>query len=331
MAKVRLFAGLRESAGTSHAELPGTTVGEVLREAVARFGAEFGRHLDHARVWVNGDPAAPEDAVTDGDEVALLPPVSGGSLALPAGLDRQSLYVAVIVVVLAVTTVLPSKAWFAAAVVGVAAVWAVDMVAAAEARRLGLNELPLLAAIFVAGLAVSAGGANGLGLAITAAVIVVAGWAVLVLRDRDLVAIASNMGLCVVAALATGGLVAAHAPGTTGNAIVGAFLATVTATGLAGWALARSRGRPLVDPVTGGSLAGVAAALVAAWLWDLAIAGALVVSIGLVVAMIAGRGLGSLLRTGNIYLVDRLPGSLVALDGPTMAAAALFPLVRLLL
>jgi molybdopterin converting factor small subunit len=29
-------------------------------------------------VWVNGEPASPNDPVRDDDEVAVLPPVSGG-------------------------------------------------------------------------------------------------------------------------------------------------------------------------------------------------------------------------------------------------------------
>jgi molybdopterin converting factor small subunit len=29
-------------------------------------------------VWVNGEPAEPTQAIDDGDEVAVLPPVSGG-------------------------------------------------------------------------------------------------------------------------------------------------------------------------------------------------------------------------------------------------------------
>jgi MoaD family protein len=75
---LRLFAQARESAGTATAELPGQTVGEVLDEASHRFGAAFVAVLEGSKVWLNGAQAERSDAVRAGDEVAVLPPVSGG-------------------------------------------------------------------------------------------------------------------------------------------------------------------------------------------------------------------------------------------------------------
>jgi MoaD family protein len=76
--KVRLFAQAREAAGTGADELPGTTVDEVLQAARQRYGAAFTSVLEQSRVWVNGDPAEDGQSVDDSDEVAVLPPVSGG-------------------------------------------------------------------------------------------------------------------------------------------------------------------------------------------------------------------------------------------------------------
>ncbi len=78
MAVLRLFAGAREAAGTARAEVPGDDVGQVLAAARERFGAGFGDVVDASRVWLNGQPAEHGDAVDAGDEVAVLPPVSGG-------------------------------------------------------------------------------------------------------------------------------------------------------------------------------------------------------------------------------------------------------------
>ena len=78
MATLRLFAAAREAAGTGREEVDGITVAQVLAAARARHGARFAAVLDRSRVWLNGEPAHDDDAVTSGDEVAVLPPVSGG-------------------------------------------------------------------------------------------------------------------------------------------------------------------------------------------------------------------------------------------------------------
>jgi molybdopterin converting factor small subunit len=76
---LRLFAAAREAAGAGRDVVPGRTVAEVLDEASARYGDGFVEVLASAQVWCNGEPCAPGDAVGDDDEVAVLPPVSGGS------------------------------------------------------------------------------------------------------------------------------------------------------------------------------------------------------------------------------------------------------------
>ena len=78
MAVLRLFASAREAAGTDRATIDAPTVGDVLDEAMVRFGEGFAAVLARSRVWVNGDPADRADAVGADDEVAVLPPVSGG-------------------------------------------------------------------------------------------------------------------------------------------------------------------------------------------------------------------------------------------------------------
>jgi molybdopterin converting factor subunit 1 len=79
---MRLFASAREAAGTGSDDFAvddGATVADVLAAAEARYGAAFTAVLPTCRIWVNGD-AAPADApVSAGDEVAILPPVSGGA------------------------------------------------------------------------------------------------------------------------------------------------------------------------------------------------------------------------------------------------------------
>ena len=78
MAKLRLFAQVREAAGTGSADFDGDTVAEVVAAAVAEYGGGFEALLPTCRIWVNGEPALEGDPVGPQDEVALLPPVSGG-------------------------------------------------------------------------------------------------------------------------------------------------------------------------------------------------------------------------------------------------------------
>jgi molybdopterin synthase sulfur carrier subunit len=73
-----LFASARQAAGTGTDVIDGATLGEVLDRAVERYGASFATVLGSCRVWVNGDAADRAAAVGASDEVAVLPPVSGG-------------------------------------------------------------------------------------------------------------------------------------------------------------------------------------------------------------------------------------------------------------
>jgi molybdopterin converting factor small subunit len=79
MAVLRLFAGAREAAGTSVDQVPGTTVAEVVEAARRRYGPSFSSVLEHCQIWCNGEPADGDAQVGDDDEVAVLPPVSGGA------------------------------------------------------------------------------------------------------------------------------------------------------------------------------------------------------------------------------------------------------------
>lgn len=78
MPTLRLFAAAREAAGTSVDDVSGSTVAEVLAGARARYGSAFDAVLQSSRVWVNGEPSGPDTPVRPDDEVAVLPPVSGG-------------------------------------------------------------------------------------------------------------------------------------------------------------------------------------------------------------------------------------------------------------
>jgi molybdopterin synthase sulfur carrier subunit len=78
-AVLRLFAAARQAAGTGRVEMSGPTVGAVLEQARVAYGPQFSAVLATCRVWCNGEPADLTTPLRDGDEVAALPPVSGGA------------------------------------------------------------------------------------------------------------------------------------------------------------------------------------------------------------------------------------------------------------
>jgi len=76
---MRLFASAREAAGTGTDVFDGETVADVLTAAERRYGQRFTEILGTCRVWLNGESAPVDTPVGPNDEVAILPPVSGGS------------------------------------------------------------------------------------------------------------------------------------------------------------------------------------------------------------------------------------------------------------
>jgi sulfur-carrier protein len=73
------FAAARQAAGRRQDHVEAGTVAEAMETARTRYGDDFAAVLDRSRVWVNGEPAAPDRRLFEGDEIAVLPPVSGGS------------------------------------------------------------------------------------------------------------------------------------------------------------------------------------------------------------------------------------------------------------
>ena len=75
---VRLFAALRELAGTGSVDANGATAGDVAEALGAKYGERFSKIASVSTFVVNGERADRSTPIADGDEVAILPPVSGG-------------------------------------------------------------------------------------------------------------------------------------------------------------------------------------------------------------------------------------------------------------
>ena len=76
---VRLFAGLRERAGWSERELEAASIGEIWSQL------GLGEEPAGLLYAVNQEYADRSTGLSDGDEVAIIPPVSGGAFRLVDG------------------------------------------------------------------------------------------------------------------------------------------------------------------------------------------------------------------------------------------------------
>ena len=333
MARVRLFANLRELAGASEVEIEGDTVGAVLDEAADRYGQEFKRSLGHARVWLNGEPAQAQDPVGRLDEVALIPPVSGGAATLTVG----AIQVALITVALLVANAFAEPAWFIATLVGAGAIWVWDISGDDELGR--PFRLPVLLAVLAGSLAtygfevadlVPAGRGIGLGVAAGLAVVITLVSAVFSPRHRSLVSLVSTAVVALAATLAVGSLILVRIQTVQGQDLIWVFLAMVIVGKAAAGLLAAAK-TPSLDPLTGAVVATVLTAAAASFVWDLNLFALFLIGVFVAIGLVAGISMGSLLRVGEVYLTDAVEGSLVALDGPLLAALVYAPFITLLL
>jgi len=85
MPAVKLFANLRQLAGTKELSTTGSTLGTVLNELIEQYPAlngvvlENGQIRPHVVITINGHNATDLNAiVTEQDVIAIFPPIAGG-------------------------------------------------------------------------------------------------------------------------------------------------------------------------------------------------------------------------------------------------------------
>jgi sulfur-carrier protein len=331
MAKLRLFASLREIAGTARLDVPAETVGEVVKTASDKFGPDFARAVETARVWVNGEEAESSQPVGEDDEVVILPPVSGGSQSAAIAPTDLAGFLPLAVAIVAVLANFGDQPIWAAALVAVLAGWAVDVGNSFMVRGRPFAPLAVATAAAVSTLAAHILGPTGYGLSVALAVAVVLGWAVAFPAYRQVEVLAPTFLVGLLGALAAASLILTRSSFTPDPQAVDVFLVAVIAGVALGALVGRLPAIPFLDRFSTTAIGSVLAALAAASLWDLDVVGYLLVGVGVAVALVAGQGLSSMLRTGGVMLTERPPGFVPSLDGVVLAAAVYFPLVRLIL
>lgn len=322
MPKLRLFARFREIAGTDELTVEDGTVGEILDRAADTYGPAFANGLRTAGVWVNGSPADRNAPVRADDEMAIIPPVSGGAYAAPRTRQAftvdpaESILSVIVLAALLVSAWVPLE-WFVVISVGAALAWLWD-VADADAKRAGsINLYATLFAPPVAAAATYAWGYDGYAGGMAAAVAVAIFWPIFEARWRGVESIAMTASVSIIAAAGAGALVMLRMMSTS---IALAFLLIVAVAIIAALVTATYGGQtidPNVGTLVGALIAGLIAGLVTD---DIELATGLVAAVAVAAGLIAGRVLGSMVRIGSIAHTVRLPGQLSPLDGLWLAA-----------
>lgn len=325
---MRLFAGLRELAGSGKVVVGGSSVGEAIAEVEERYGAAFSTTLLRSRVWVNGEEASPETPLGPDDEIAILPPVSGGagrgsgSIGLPAlaGIGAAA--------VLLVANQM-SIGWWAAVVIGLVGAWVADLSFTVNDQGRDLPAGPILTALLLAALAAHRFGFIGVVVGVVVAVILPMGWAVLSDSSRMVSILAPMVLVGLVGSLATGSLIVAQRWadfGTDGVTVLVAGLAIgVVASALA----ERIPQSPLGDPIMSAGLGALVGTIGLAAIFSLDLVVFSLVGAFSALALVSGRSFGSAIRTESMRLTDRPVGTLALLDGPLLAGAVFLPVYHL--
>jgi MoaD family protein len=318
MATLRLFANLRESAGTDRVTIEADTVGDILDQANEQFGEQFSAGAAAAGVWVNGEPAQVSTVVKESDEVALIPPVSGGAVTT-ANLDfgPNLLSVALFVALIAVSWADP--AWFAFVAAGAVLAWVWDLSESSKRVRDTFVVYPPLIGATLGAIGAYAWGFEGFAGALALGVIIAVSWPVFDSNHRDFRTTAATTLVTVVATAGTAGLVLLRLTGS--YAVVAFVLVTVFA--LVGAWVAGAYGAAIqsIDANVGALLGALLAGLLSGLLIsEMDIAAGLLGGVAAAAGVIAGRTLGSLLRTGTISHTEDPPGALSMFDGAVLAA-----------
>ena len=325
MAHLRLFANLREIAGTGSLEVEGKTVAEVLDAAIRRFGSEFERALEPAQVWLDGERVPADTPVSAGSEVAAIPPVSGGAMLVRSPMAIEIGIVGALTLALFGANA-ASLQWFAVAVVLVIGVWAFDLASAAERRDLDVAFFPGVAATFAGVVATYRFGAYGMAAAAVGAVLVALIWSVFLHRLRPLESITAGAMIALTSALGAGSMVVLRLRSQDETLV---FLFVVAVAVFVSWLSDRSE-MPIVDPLVAMLIGAVVAGTVAGAFFAPDLLVAIAGSVAAAIALVAGRNLGMLVRAGGFFATGHVPGSLSYLDGVVLAAGAFWALVTIL-
>lgn len=328
MAHLRLYAELREAAGQERVEVDAATVGEAIEKASERFGSDFARAVPRSRVWLNDAAAEPEYAVSIDDEISLVPPVAGGAYASRSmSVEPTSILAAVAGIGL---YMVQDRKILITALVVILSSWVIDISTVVQNRGRDLPLGPTLLGILATVAATFTLGPVGVGLGVASVVAFVGLWAVASESNRMLINIAPMVLVGIMATAAIGSMCSVAMYPYSGDMKIDLFVVAMLGGGIGSVAVYRFPEIPLGDPILASGVGTLVATLLVAMRSGLDLVAYLLIGLALAAAMVAGRGLGSAIRTRSVQLTEAAPGLMPLFDGAVMAAIVYLPLLRML-
>jgi len=212
-----------------------------------------------------------------------------------------------------------STRWFAVVVVGIAGAWVWDAFDESAHRNSGMARWPALISIVGVVGATWNWSSEGLGVAVALSVLVVLAWAVFTPSMHTVDAAGGTLLATMVVTIASGSLVLVRL-GAHGQSRITAFLIMLLVAHFVMWLRLGSEDTGFLDPHTAAALAVLIVGVAAGVVWDTSLLAMLLAAAAVAAAFLAGRAFGSAFRTGDLYLLEVLPGFLVPLDAAMLAA-----------
>ena len=189
----------------------------------------------------------------------------------------------------------------------------------AARRGSGLVRWPALLMVVAAVGSAWTWSSEGLGVAVAIGVLVALSWAVLTPSMHTIDAAGGTTLATLVVGVAAGSLVLVRL-GSHGQSRISAFLIILLVAHVVMWLRLGSDDTGFLDPHTAAAIAALIAGVATGLIWETSLLAMVIAAAAVAAAFLAGRAFGSALRTGDLFLLEDLPGFLVPLDAGTLAA-----------
>ncbi len=257
--------------------------------------------------------------------MSIIPPASGRVTVVRSPVGMEVALMAGLISALFVANAV-SLEWLTVTVVLAGGVWAYDLAGAASQRWLRVGAVPLLLSIFASVVSSYRFGVPGVAAATVGAGILSLLGGIFNPDLRPLKSIAAGALVCICSAFGVGSMILLRLRS---KEDLASFLLVAAVSVALSW-LASSGSLGSMGPLGVGLVGAVGAGVVAGAVWSEDLWPTVVAAAAAAVALVAGRYLGSLIRSGGYPHEEEEPGSLHHLDGIVFSVGAFWILIHLL-